>query len=125
MKHLIKLRTFCGAFALVVAGSAFASSPTPDASISFANHGGIYNWQADRDQGLWVQDVHRHWYYAKLMGPCFGLNFANSIGFDTHPMGTFDKFSAIVVPREGRCMVQSLTPSGGPREKDKAPAEQG
>lgn len=90
---------------------------TPQASIAFANHGGIRDWQADRDRGLWVQDVHRNWYYATFMGPCFGLNFANAIGFDTRPMGTFDRFSSIIVPREGRCVVQSFVPSDGPPRK--------
>ena len=108
-----------GAALLTAAGGAFASEAvpaTPAASIPFANHGGIRDWKADRDQGLWVQDVHRQWYYAKLMAPCTGLNFAQTIGFDTHPLGRFDKFSAIVVPGPGggRCTVQSFTLSGAP-----------
>ena len=119
MKLKSGARALVAAVLLATAGSAFATSPSNEASIPFANHGGIYNWQADRDQGVWVQDVHRNWYYAKLMGPCIGLNFATAIGFDTHPMGALDKFSSIVVPREGRCMIQSLTPSGGPRESAK------
>ena len=106
-----------GAALLAGASGAFASEAiTPRASIPFANHGGIRDWKADRDQGLWVQDVHRQWYYAKLMGPCTGLNFAQTIGFDTHPLGRFDQFSAIVVPGSGggRCTVQSFTVSGAP-----------
>ena len=75
-----------GAALLAAAGAASASETiTPRAYIPFANHGGIRDWKADRDQGLWVQDVHRHWYYAKLMGPCTGLDFAETIAFDTHP----------------------------------------
>ena len=97
-------------------------SHPPDASIPFANHGGIYNWQADRDRGLWVQDIHRNWYYAKLMGPCWGLDFAEGIGFDTRPVGTFDRFSAVIVPRGGRCVVQSFTRSVGPLAKRAAKA---
>lgn len=96
-----------------------------DVSIPFANHGGIKDWQADRERGLWVQDVHGKWYYASLMGQCIGLNFANTIAFDTRPMGTFDKYSAIIVPRGGRCTVQTLAPSGAPPKKQKvASAEQ-
>jgi hypothetical protein len=112
-----------GFAAMTVAGVGVAnaaSTPIPDASIPFANHGGIRDWAADRDQGLWVQDTRRNWYYAKLLGPCFGLDFAWSIGFDTRPMGTFDRFSSIVVPRQGRCMIQSLSPSEGPPVKHKA-----
>lgn len=96
-----------------------ASNVTPQASIPFANHGGIRDWQADRDRGLWVKDVHGKWFYASLMSPCTGLNFATTIGFDTRPMGTFDRWSAIVVPRWGRCVVQTLTPSDGPPRKQK------
>jgi len=108
---------------LGVAGTTVASTAAVEASIPFANHGGIRDWEADKDQGLWVQDVHRQWYYAKLMGPCIGLNFAQRIGFDTHPLGRFDKFSSIVVPGTGRCTVQSFTASAGPgalKEEGKA-----
>ena len=111
-------RVALGAALLAAAGVAFASEATATraASIPFANHGGIRDWKADRDQGLWVQDIHRQWYYAKLMAPCTGLNFAQTIGFDTHPLGRFDKFSSIYVPGAGggRCAVQTFTVSGAP-----------
>jgi hypothetical protein len=107
---------------LAAAANAPAVAPTTDVSVPFANHGGIRDWSADNDRGLWVQDAHRKWYYAKLMGPCTGLNFATSIGFDTRPIGTFDRFSTIVVPREGRCTIESLAPSEGPPVKHKTPA---
>lgn len=103
-----------------VATASNAAPPSKQASIPFANHGGIRNWHADRNQGLWVQDVHRNWYYAKFFGPCLGVNFANSLGFDTGTIGTFDRFSSIVVPREGRCAIQSFVPSEGPPSKRKA-----
>ncbi len=56
------------------------------------------------------------WFYAKLMAPCTGLNFAETIGFDTHPLGRFDQFSSIFVPGPGggRCAVQTFTLSGAP-----------
>ena len=124
MKNRIAKRAVIGAFLLAVAAGAAATSAGPEAQIPFANHGGIRDWAADGDQGLWVQDVHRQWYYAKLMGPCIGLNFAQSIGFDTQPLGRFDKFSAIVVPGTGRCVVQSFTVSAGPHPKS-GPAQPG
>jgi len=111
------LRLALGAALLAAMGAAFAGeATTPKAYIPFANHGGIRDWKADRDQGLWVQDIHRQWYYAKLMAPCTGLNFAQTIAFDTHPLGRFDQFSSILVlgPGGGRCAVQSFTPSGAP-----------
>lgn len=96
-----------------------------EASIPFADHGGIYDWRADRDRGLWVQDNRRNWYYAKVMGPCIGLDFATAVGFVTNPPGTFDRFSKIIVPREGTCQLSSFVQSDGPpkkvaREKPKA-----
>jgi hypothetical protein len=117
--RLLRAALAAGALAILpFTGSLAANNlSSPDASIPFANRGGIRDWQADRNQGLWIQDVHRRWYYAKLMSPCIGLNFATSLGFDTRPMGTFDRFSSIIVPREGRCVVQSLMPSGPPPTK--------
>jgi uncharacterized protein DUF6491 len=113
-------RVVLGVALLAAAGAALAGEATPTSAtkdyIPFANSGGIRDWRADRDQGLWVQDIHRQWYYAKLMAPCIGLNFAQTIGFDTHPLGRFDKFSSIFVPGagSGRCAVQSFTASGAP-----------
>jgi hypothetical protein len=34
-------------------------------------------------------------------------------------MGTFDRWSTVVVPRWGRCVVQSFTPSGAPPTRQK------
>lgn len=109
------------ATALLPASGVLAAGPSdaPQASIPFVNFGGIYNWQADGTKGLWVQDSRKHWYYAALMGPCFGLDFANTIGFDVHPMDTLDRFGAVIVPGWGRCNFMSLTVSGGPPAKIK------
>src|SRR4051794_8259480 len=115
LRHRSGLRVALGAAFLTAAGAAGASeTAAPHVAIPFANHGGIRDWKADRDQGVWVQDVHRKWYYAKLMGTCIGLNFAQTIGFDTHPLGRFDQFSSIFVPGGGRCAVQSFTSSVEP-----------
>jgi len=123
-QRLVSVALVCSmASGLGVAASASTEAQhaqTPQASIPFANHGGIYDWEADRQQGLWVQDIHRNWYYAKFMGPCLGLDFANVLAFDTRPMGTFDRFSKVLVPGEGmggRCTVQSFTRSSGPPVK--------
>jgi Family of unknown function (DUF6491) len=112
----VLLAAFCS---VACAAEGASASSAPQASIPFVQHGGIRSWRADHNRGLWIQDTHRRWYYAKLLGPCFGLNFATSVGFDTRPFGTFDRFSDIVVPREGRCRVHSLTASDGPPRKKK------
>ena len=114
-----QFRSACLVTALAVTpvGVALAVESAPakvEASIPF---GLIRDWQADREQGLWIQDAHRKWYYATLMGPCNGLSFATGIGFDTKPLDTFDRFSAIVVPGWGRCVVQNFTTSDGPPAK--------
>jgi hypothetical protein len=108
---------------MALTGATLAAEPsgTQQAYIPFANHGGIRDWEADRDRGVWVQDIHRKWYYAKLMSPCIGLNFANTIAFDTRPQGRFDQFSSIYVPGGSRCAVQSFTVSGAPPGKKGKP----
>jgi hypothetical protein len=122
--EFVKLRgsgvvLFLAAFAggAVHANEAASRSTAPEASIPFVRHGGIRNWEADRNRGVWIQDIHRNWYYATLIAPCFGLDFATSLGFDAGPTGDFDRFSAIVVPREGRCPVRSFVASDGPPGK--------
>jgi uncharacterized protein DUF6491 len=111
-------RVALGVALMALARFASAETSVPaEQSIPFANHGGIRDWAADGDHGLWIQDLHRHWYYAKLMAPCLGLDFAQTIGFDTHPQDRFDHFSSIVVPGNGRCAVASLRASGMPPSK--------
>jgi hypothetical protein len=90
------------------------AAPAVQASIPFVDHNSIRDWQADGRDGLWVQDQRRNWYYAKLLGPCSGLDFAITIGFDTGPSNQLDKFSSIVVPREDRCQITSFTRSDAP-----------
>jgi hypothetical protein len=102
---------------VVHAADRTSESTPPQASIPFVQYNGIRDWKADHTRGLWIQDSRRDWYYAKLMGPCFGLDFATRIAFDARPGGTFDRFSSIIVPREGRCIVQSIVASEPPPRK--------
>ena len=105
-----------------VAHAEAAKAPQPQASIPFVQYGAIRDWRADKTRGLWIQDSHRNWYYAKLLGPCTGLDFATAIGFVTRPPGSFDRFSTIIVPREGSCRVVNFVRSDGPpqQEEDRA-----
>jgi hypothetical protein len=105
--HLTLLLTFS-------AGMADAS---PEVSIPFVNHGSINDWRPDRNRGLWIQDAHRQWYYARIMEPCLGLDFAETIAFETQPSGALDRFSSILVPHEGRCHLDSLVRSDPPPKK--------
>jgi hypothetical protein len=98
-----------------------------DVSIAFADHGGIKDWQADHDLGIWIQDSHRKWYYARFMSPCHELRFAEGVGFVTGPGGQLDRFSSVKVRGEARCVFTSFDESAGPpkpkkKQKSSAPA---
>jgi len=111
------------ALATLPLSTSFAIDETPAvrAEIPFANHGGIRDWAADRERGLWVQALNKQWYYATFMGPCNGLNFAHSLAFDTRPVGTFDRWSTVIVPGRQRCVIQKLVPSDGPKAEEASP----
>ena len=101
---------------LAAAGTAAVAGPvkTPvtgrEASIPFAALGGIDDWRANGDRGLWIRGRSHRWYYAELLGSCSGLGFRDRIGFVIEPYGSFDRFSSIVV--EGRiCPIKSLRES--------------
>lgn len=98
-----------------------AARPAPQqASIPFVDHHNIRDWRPDKKQGLWIQDQRRTWYYARVMEPCLGLDWALSIGFDPGGgAGQLDKFSSIIVPGEGRCQITSLTRSDPPPRPEK------
>jgi hypothetical protein len=89
------------------------------AQIPFANQGGIWNWQVVDDKTVLIQDRSRNWYKATLMVNCFNLPFAQRLGFETNPSGTFDKFSAIQFGDQ-RCPLISLVATPAPARKAKA-----
>lgn len=98
----------------------------PQASIPFANlTSSIRDWQANENDGLWVQDARRQWYYAELMGPCWGLDYALQVGFNTRGASSFDRFSEVVVPGYDRCAVRSFTRSDAPPVKQGKDAKKG
>lgn len=110
-------------FALMVAAtSATAKEPFTwpqlgvEASIPFANHRGIDNFETDGDDGIWLQDIRDRWYYGKIIGPCIGLNFATAIGYETRGTSSFDKFGAILVDGQ-KCQLESLVTSNKPPSK--------
>jgi len=67
-----------------------------EASIPFANHGGVDNWRADGTGAVYFQHG-RQWYRATLFMPASDLPFAEHIGIDTGPSGSLDKWGAIYV----------------------------
>lgn len=111
-----------GVVALALAGQSALAAPhaslPPQASIPFVNHNGIRDWHAADSRTLYVQDARRQWYRATLFSPCLDLPFAQSIGFETRGLDTFDRFSSIRV-RGDRCQVSSLERSEAPPPKAK------
>jgi len=88
----------------------------PETSIHFINMpDSILGWQANGENGLWIQDIRKQWYYARVMAPCTGLEFAVELGFKNRGMDQLDRFSEVIVPGgTGRCQIQSLRKSAPP-----------
>ncbi len=97
-------------------GKSGATARPAEASIPFANHGGIWTWQVENDHSVLIQSSSRKWYRATLMAPCFDLPFSERIGFETNADGSFDRFGSLTV-RGQRCTVTSLVPADPPAKK--------
>jgi hypothetical protein len=86
---------------LPVAGNAAPASPTlvrhAQASIPFANHGGVDTWRVDGDRTVYFQDRHKRWFRATLISPAFDLPFTEAIGIQAGPDGALDRFGSVVV----------------------------
>lgn len=98
-----------------------AKKPTPhvwpelgvESQIVLPNFGAIHNFEADGNDGMWLEDSQRRWYYAEMFGTCQGLNFAQAIGFDTNGSPGFDKLSSITVDGHD-CRIVSLVTADKP-----------
>ena len=99
------------------AAPAFASPAQPErreVSIPFVNHPrAIRSFNAPSDDVLYLQDRQGRWYRAEIGGPCFGLSWANAIGYDTRGSLSLDRGGSILVGDQ-RCMIVSLTRSEPP-----------
>lgn len=88
-----------------------------ETSIPFVGTIGLYDFQADSDRGVWLQDQRRRWYYGRISGICTGLPFATRIGVDTRFGGSqFDRTGVLLVDGE-RCHIDSLVTSAAPPKK--------
>lgn len=110
------MRSAALAALMIAACPAMSAEKSAEVYIPFANSGGIRDWRALDEKGLYVQGPKRQWYYATLIGPCYGLPWAHSIGFVTNPADSFDKFSAVLVQNH-RCPVTSLVKTDSPDQK--------
>ncbi len=70
--------------AAAIAAPAHSKKPEPyvwpevgvETKINFPNQGTIRNFEANGNDGLWLEDRQRRWYYAELHGGCQELDFA-------------------------------------------------
>ncbi len=83
---------------------------------ALGNNSAIRTFEPDGDDGLWIQDRQRRWYYAEILGPCTELNFAQAIGFDNRGSAYLDKFARIIV-RGQRCAIASFVTAAEPLSK--------
>lgn len=87
-----------------------------EASVDIRPAQPLYNFTADGDEGVWLQDFRKRWYYATILGPCPGLGRAFGIGYDLRGSAGFDKSAKLVV--EGfQCGLSSLVTSDIPPSK--------
>ena len=92
-----------------------ASTSRPgDASIPFADHGGIFDWHADGTRGIWVQGTNRKWFYGTFMSACTGLDHADAVGFVTSPSDDLDHWSYVVIRGTVPCHFANFTTSEAP-----------
>jgi hypothetical protein len=103
---------------LVAVLGASSANARVDASIPFANHGGIYDWHPNGTKGIWVEGADRQWYYGTFFGTCLGINTALRVGFVPEVTGEFNRWSSIIVPHENRCQLSTFEPSVAPQDKD-------
>ena len=107
---------FAAAAALALPGAAQAGAPQREASIPFANHGGVDDWRAESSDVIYFKDSRRRWYRAELFGPAHELPYTEHIGIDASPSGALDRWSAIYV-RGHRYHFRSFERIDGPPPK--------
>jgi hypothetical protein len=93
-----------------------ATATHKDASIPFANYGGVDDWRATDSKTVYLRDQHRQWYRATLIVPAIDLPYVEHIGIDAGPTGSLDKFGAIIVKGQ-RYQIGSFERVDGPPKK--------
>ncbi|MBD3649518.1 MAG: hypothetical protein HUJ31_19155 [Pseudomonadales bacterium] len=84
-----------------------ADEPKRSATIPFADLGGIEDWRPVGTEGILIEGRNNKWYKATFFAPCINLGHSMAVGFVTHPGGSVDRFSSIIVDGE-RCHFKSL-----------------
>jgi hypothetical protein len=104
---------------LLAAPLAMAAGPAPaaksmEASIPFANQGGIRDWRADGTKGMWLEALGGHWYYATFSSQCTALPFTTGVRFVPEPSGVLSRWSSIRLSHNERCFFRNLQHSDRP-----------
>ncbi len=84
---------------------------------------GLNNFEADGEEGIWLQDFRYRWYYATIRGPCQGLSRAIGLGYNTQGLTGLGRSSLIIVdgfPCELATVVTSARP---PSKKERKAIE--
>jgi hypothetical protein len=89
-----------------------------EASIPFANHGGVDDWRAVDDHTLLIKGLGRQWYKAELFSPCIDMKYTDTIGFLVEPDGSLSRWSGVVV-RHQVCRFKSLVKTDPPTPSKK------
>ena len=113
-----KLALSLAAFLLPLSAAAADEPEKPreigvEASIAFPAYGTVRNFEADGDDGIWIEDQRRDWYYAKLTGFCPDLDFVQAIAIDTRGTSRLDRYGAIIVNGQ-RCAFTSFVTAEKP-----------
>lgn len=107
----------------LLAAAASPADPPPaprgEVSIPFVSQPrSIRSFNAPSDDLVYLKDRQGRWYRAELGGACFGLRWANAIGYDTRGGLSLSRGSSILVDGQN-CMIVSLTRSEPPPRKRK------
>ena len=121
------MRTYFKTLAVLIALAAATQLPAKrepfhwpelgvETSIAFASRGMILNFEADGEDGVWLEDIRHRWYYAKFTGGCQGLTYARGIGYDTRGSNRLDRSGAIVVEGQ-QCLIETFVTADKPLPK--------
>lgn len=108
----------CAAEALVEP----AAQTPAEASIPFANRGGIRDWRVEDDSNLLLQDRRGQWYRVRLQAPAYYLAYAGHLAFATGPSGTLERLDAVIVGGQ-KYPIISLTRIEAPAAKAVKPSK--
>ena len=99
--------------AAMLAAATGAQAIQTAAETSIPRMSRFLEWRPDGNQALFIRAESGRWYHATLENPCPRMANRSAIRFVSSPGDRFDRNSALNA--DGwRCLVGSVTASGGP-----------